>query len=282
MTTRSPSPRAHAPHIIARRGTTLLVAAVLIGAAPFVAHALGDEPATDPTPRSESPVPVLGAPLDSATPPTDRGRKLVGQPPVQEEPSEFEPVPERDPEPVSEPVSEPVPEAAPPADPEAAPPADPIPEPVVDPAVLVLAGTYEWDEQGPRIEALQQILGVAADGWYGQETARAHRAALEFAELATDDLPVPVLPPGPSAGEWAALRDCEAGGDYSITNPSGKYRGAYQFDQSTWNSVAERHAPQLVGADPAATSPADQDAMALALYSERGANPWPQCGRHLR
>ena len=88
-------------------------------------------------------------------------------------------------------------------------------------------------------------------------------------------------PPGPSASQWAAMRECESGGDYSITSRSGKYRGAYQFDRSTWNSVAERHAPMLVGVDPAQASPADQDALALALYTERGARPWPHCGRHL-
>jgi hypothetical protein len=264
MTTRSPSHRAHAPRIIARRAATFVVAALVIGAVPLVARALDDEPATDPTPRVDVPVSVRSAILDDATQPTDRGRKPVFQPSVQEEssvqkePSESEPAPE------------------------AALPADQVPEPAVDPAVLVLTDTYEWDERGPRVDVLQQILGLAADGWYGRETARAHRTALEFAELATDDLPVPVLSPGPSADEWAALRECEAGGDYSITNPSGKYRGAYQFGRSTWDSVAERHAPQLVGADPAAASPADQDAMALALYGERGASPWPQCGRHLR
>jgi len=94
--------------------------------------------------------------------------------------------------------------------------------------------------------------------------------------------PAPVVtPPGTSASQWAALRECESGGDYAITNPSGKYRGAYQFDRSTWNSIAERHAPALVGVDPASATPADQDALAFALYSERGARPWPHCGRHL-
>ena len=102
-------------------------------------------------------------------------------------------------------------------------------------------------------------------------------------EPVSDPAPAPPpVPEGTSAEQWAALRNCESRGDYAITNPSGKYRGAYQFDRRTWNSVAERHAPHLVGVDPALASPADQDAMAFALYGERGARPWPHCGRHLR
>lgn len=86
---------------------------------------------------------------------------------------------------------------------------------------------------------------------------------------------------GPTAAQWAALRNCESGGNYSILNPSGQYRGAYQFSVGTWDGVARQFRPDLVGVDPAAASPADQDAMALALYSLRGAGPWPTCGRHL-
>ena len=156
------------------------------------------------------------------------------------------------------------------------------PESPLELATRVITETYRWDERGPHVEVLQAVLGIDADGWYSAATLSAHRSALDFAGLPTDRLPIAPLPPGPSAEQWAALRQCEAGGDYSITNPSGKYRGAYQFDRSTWNSVAERHAPGLVGADPAAAAPADQDAMAQALYSERGARPWPHCGRHLR
>jgi hypothetical protein len=107
-------------------------------------------------------------------------------------------------------------------------------------------------------------------------------ATVPSVDLAIDAIPVTTLPVGPDPSQWAALRDCESGGDYTITNPSGKYRGAYQFDRSTWNSVAGRHDPSLVGVDPAAASPADQDALALALYIERGDQPWPHCGRHLR
>jgi len=103
----------------------------------------------------------------------------------------------------------------------------------------------------------------------------------DIVDVPTDTVPAPVFPPGPSFSQWEALRQCESNGIYAITNPSGKYRGAYQFDRSTWNSVAERYAPNLVGVDPAAASPADQDGMAFALYTERGASPWPHCGRHL-
>jgi hypothetical protein len=164
----------------------------------------------------------------------------------------------------------------------AAGPEPEAPEPVESPleaAIVVLTDGYAWDERGPRVEELQRVLGLGIDGWYGSSTHAAHRGALVAAGLPTDRLPVA---PGPSAEQWAALRQCESGGDYAITNPSGKYRGAYQFDRRTWNSVAERYAPRLVGVDPAAASPADQDAMALALYGERGHRPWPHCGRHLR
>jgi resuscitation-promoting factor RpfA len=70
-------------------------------------------------------------------------------------------------------------------------------------------------------------------------------------------------------------RNIESGGNYAAVNPSGKYRGAYQFSRSTWDATA-RHAgwTWLVGVDPAAAAPWDQDAMALHLYQWQGASPW--------
>ena len=81
----------------------------------------------------------------------------------------------------------------------------------------------------------------------------------------------PLLTP---SQHWAALRNCESGGNYRAVNSTGKYRGAYQFDQHTWESVGG------IG-DPAKASPAEQDARARALFEERGAAPWPYCGRYL-
>jgi Transglycosylase-like domain len=70
-------------------------------------------------------------------------------------------------------------------------------------------------------------------------------------------------------------RQIESNGNYAAVNPSGKYRGAYQFSRSTWDATA-RHAgrPDLVGVDPAAASPGDQDFLALHLYQWQGASPW--------
>jgi hypothetical protein len=70
----------------------------------------------------------------------------------------------------------------------------------------------------------------------------------------------------------AKIRRCESRGNYSVVSPSGRYRGAYQFDIPTWRSVGGT-------GDPAAASPAEQDYRALLLLRARGTRPWPNCGR---
>jgi hypothetical protein len=77
-----------------------------------------------------------------------------------------------------------------------------------------------------------------------------------------------------AGGGWAALRQCESGGRYNAVSASGKYRGAYQFDQRTWNGVGGT-------GDPAKASPAEQDKRAAILYSQRGTRPWPNCGKRM-
>lgn len=76
---------------------------------------------------------------------------------------------------------------------------------------------------------------------------------------------------------WAGVIQCESGGD--PTQITGPYSGLFQFDQRTWNGVASRHHPHLVNVWPGSASVDDQYAMAWALYSERGTQPWPYCGQ---
>ena len=74
----------------------------------------------------------------------------------------------------------------------------------------------------------------------------------------------------------SCVRWRESRGDYSVHNTQGSgASGAYQFMPSTWNSIAGAAGrSDLVGMDPAAAAPGDQDAMAAALYNQQGASPW--------
>ena len=81
--------------------------------------------------------------------------------------------------------------------------------------------------------------------------------------------------------QLARLRDCESDGNYQSVSANGRFRGAYQFNQATWDGVANRHFGWLEGLDPASVEPWWQDSMARALWSESGARPWPHCGRNV-
>ena len=78
----------------------------------------------------------------------------------------------------------------------------------------------------------------------------------------------------PTPAQWAALRDCESTNNYLVNTGNGYY-GAYQFDQSTWESVGGSGRPHWA-------APVVQDARARLLFARRGWFPWPICGRHLR
>ncbi len=141
--------------------------------------------------------------------------------------------------------------------------------------LLLTSERSRADEAAQRAQAdrVRRFLEAAAQA----EAARIAAEQAEAARVAAEQ----AAARSSMGGGWAALRRCESGGDYGAVSANGTYRGAYQFSRSTWNSVAARSNPRLVGVDPAAASPADQDAMALALYRSSGANPWPHCGRHL-
>ena len=87
--------------------------------------------------------------------------------------------------------------------------------------------------------------------------------------LATDGADAVTLTDG-----WARLRNCESSGNYQAVSASGLYRGAYQFDLRTWQSVGG-------SGDPADAPSAEQDMRAELLYRNRGRSPWPVCGRYL-
>jgi hypothetical protein len=76
---------------------------------------------------------------------------------------------------------------------------------------------------------------------------------------------------GVSMATLEAIASCESGGDPTIVSSDGSYRGKYQFDFGTWESVGG-------SGDPAAAPEAEQDYRAALLYSRAGSSPWPVCG----
>ena len=71
----------------------------------------------------------------------------------------------------------------------------------------MLESRYEWGSGGDRVAALQDLLGVQADGWYGANTREAHIAALTSRGLSTVLVPSPaVVSGGVDDREWF---DCD-------------------------------------------------------------------------
>jgi hypothetical protein len=79
------------------------------------------------------------------------------------------------------------------------------------------------------------------------------------------------LPGGVSQATLDAIGSCESGGDPAAVSSDGSYRGKYQFDYGTWESVGG-------SGDPAAAPEAEQDYRAALLYARSGSSPWPVCG----
>ena len=134
-----------------------------------------------------------------------------------------------------------------------------------------------WEREEPRpatIAAKDHKLDCAAGP--GHRKAMVRSWALlrhEFLErrrhkLAYRDYLTAITPPGPDV--LRAIRECESGGDYSTYTGNG-FSGAYQFVQSTWESVGGSGAPHEA-------SPHEQDERAARLYRELGPSPWPVCG----
>jgi hypothetical protein len=113
------------------------------------------------------------------------------------------------------------------------------------------------------VERFQRLVHRIAGEIRAQERALAAERAQEqeerFASL------------GVSMGTLEAIAACESGGDPAAVSSDGTYRGKYQFDYGTWESVGG-------SGDPAAAPEAEQDYRAALLYSRSGSSPWPICG----
>jgi hypothetical protein len=146
-------------------------------------------------------------------------------------------------------------------------------------------------DRGGRVVALQRFLHVRpTSGYFGPRTRKAvvrwqaahhrNRTGLVGKRLWRAVQRSSSRTPAPSRSgdrvtrlNWAALAQCESGGNPRAVNPAGYY-GLYQFSPATWRSVGGRGLPSRASAG-------EQSRRAQTLYRRSGAGPWPNCGRHL-
>lgn len=89
--------------------------------------------------------------------------------------------------------------------------------------------------------------------------------------------PVETSPPVTQSDDafLACVRNRESHNDYTASDSSGTFLGAYQIYQGGWDSVASRIGREdLVGIPPNQASPSDQDAIASAMLQFSGRAPW--------
>jgi peptidoglycan hydrolase-like protein with peptidoglycan-binding domain len=157
-------------------------------------------------------------------------------------------------------------------------------------STVAATGAFAQDAATPQasgasVRAVQQKLGVTADGVYGPRTRsavkrfqRSHGLAVDgvagpstLAELGLTSQPSDsTAAPAPESSTLQRIAQCESGGDPSAVSADGTYRGKYQFDRETWSAMGG-------SGDPADAPEAEQDRIAAKLLAARGTAPWPNC-----
>jgi TolA-binding protein len=115
------------------------------------------------------------------------------------------------------------------------------------------------------VDRFNRLVDSIAEDIRAEERAAARKRQREREEEFAE------LPGGVSMGTLEAIASCESGGDPTIVSADGTYRGKYQFDYGTWESMGG-------SGDPAAAPEAEQDYRAALLYAQSGSSPWPVCG----
>jgi hypothetical protein len=166
-------------------------------------------------------------------------------------------------------------------------------------SIVAAGGAFAQDAATPlapgvqsagTVRALQQKLGVTADGVYGPRTRAAVKRFQRANGLTPDGVAGPQtlaalgLAAQPAQQQAAAatgstadttlqrIAQCESGGNPSAISADGTYRGKYQFDRETWQQMGGT-------GDPADAPEAEQDRIAAKLLAARGTAPWPVCGQ---
>lgn len=158
------------------------------------------------------------------------------------------------------------------------------------PVVLVVGPGDQPDVYGAVVDAQAAVAAYLAE--QDRLAVEAYLVSVHEEEVRRAAARAPARPAAasgstlaPSSGSCAGDVECflactidhesRSAGVYTAVSPGGTYRGAYQFDQPTWNNaVANAGYPQYVGVPPNLAPPEVQDAAATWLYSVAGNRPW--------
>lgn len=146
---------------------------------------------------------------------------------------------------------------------------------------------------GSQVSAVEEALGVPADGYFDKQLTNAVRGFQSENGLMVDGIvgpetagalgltSAPAEPTAPSGGGGSSsssgnatleqIAQCESGGDPTAVSADGQYRGKYQFSRETWAALGG-------SGDPAAAPESVQDEMAAQLLAQSGTSSWPSCG----
>ena len=113
------------------------------------------------------------------------------------------------------------------------------------------------------VTSFHRVVKTIAADIKADERAAARKEEREAEERFTDL--------GVSMATLESIASCESGGDPAAVSSDGTYRGKYQFDYGTWESMGG-------SGDPAAAPESEQDYRAALLYASSGSSPWPICG----
>ena len=149
--------------------------------------------------------------------------------------------------------------------------------------VIAIPAAAEAEAKPSRatVMAVQEKLGIPADGIAGPQTRRAVRRFQRANGLIVDGVigPETLRALGVTAraasdsqpsSRLQRIAECESGGDPTAVSPDGRYRGKYQFSRATWRALGGK-------GDPAKASEAEQDRLAALLMKRQGPSAWPNC-----
>lgn len=147
------------------------------------------------------------------------------------------------------------------------------------PADSLYKGQTRLIQQGAKGERSVTFATVTVDGVETEATEVSSTVTAEpvtrIVEVGTKARPAASQATGSApAGVWAALAQCESGGNPAAVSASGTYHGLYQFSVGTWQSVGGTGLPSQASA-------AEQTKRAQILQARSGWGQWPACARKL-